>query len=324
MSTAPSAKIVTQLGEEDLQKLLTGLEHVHLEEDDNKVVTSADLASEPEEKPIATLWSDPERLKLLATKMQAVSKVRFVREKYPEPVLMEAMVEVFNTVDWYDYNTFASTIRRILTGPPRSVPFAVKTRNKRTGKMDFWLIRAFINVKASPVYSVDGTDHSKRDVLMSKQFCEYLRDYCRTQLKDEVQFWAFTGTYKGKQQLDMSLLHQSDIEALESPNFGETDPDNLVMFQFKKKIPEIYVGRKPTPSLEDESEFPPPPRKAGTGTRSKTTAAAAPVVLAKREITGRVTRVKAKPIPPPAPVEDEPEAEEDPDEEPEADEDEDE
>jgi len=263
MSSTPSGKVVTQLGDEDLKKLLT--EDI----DDNKLVRSEDLVSEPEEKVPKNLWSDPDRLKTLKAEMQALSNVRFVKEKYPETVLMKAMAEVLTSVGggWYDYSQFSNTIRRILTGPSHTVPFAVKTRNQRTGAMDFWLIRAFINVKMSPTYTVEFKDYNKREILMSKQFCEYLRQYCREQLKDEVQFWAFTGTYKGKQQLDMSRLHPSDINALES--IGETNPDNLVMFQFKKKTPEVFVGgRKQTPSEDEEEEeneekspTPPPPAR---------------------------------------------------------------
>ena len=111
--------------------------------------------------------------------------------------------------------------------------------------MDFWLIRAFVNVGPSnEFYEVESVKYNKRDVLMSKQFCDFLRDYCRNQLKDEVQFWVFTGTYKNKQHLDMKKLGPNDIRALES--IGETNPDNLVLVQFKKKIAEIIVGRKQT------------------------------------------------------------------------------
>jgi len=246
MSTSPK-KIID---DEEMKNLLIVSEEVVSEEDDNnddnkddnKVVTAADL--EEETIPIiSNLWSDPERLNKLASEMRAITKVRIVRETYPEDVLLKAMAEVLTTVGWYDYEQFSKTIHRILTGPPRSVPFSVKTRNARTGKMDFWLIRAFINVTDdNQEYVIDEKNYNKKDVLMSKQFCEFLRQYCREQLKDEVQFWAFTGTYKGKQQLDMSKLTQSDINALES--IGETNPDNLVMFQFKKKSPEVMVGRK--------------------------------------------------------------------------------
>jgi hypothetical protein len=215
-------------------------------DDDNKLVTSADLESDKEESesnPRTNLWLDTERLNKLSKEMEALSKVRIVKEKYPEEVLIKAMAEVLASVGWYDYQQFSNTINRILNGPPRSVPFSVKTRNQRTGKMDFWLIRAFINiaVEGNTDYVVNDIKYNKKDVLMSKQFCEFLRDYCRTQLKDEVQFWAFTGTYKGKQHLDMSKLTSSDVEALQS--IGETNPNNLCLFQFKKKSSEVIVGK---------------------------------------------------------------------------------
>jgi len=177
----------------------------------------------------------------LRQEMQVLSKVRIPVEQLPEEVILKAMAEVLAELGWSDYGSFNKTIKRILTGPPRSVPFAVKTRNQRTGKMDFWLIRVFVNIgDVNKEYEVDGKTYNKRDVLMSHQFCDYLRDFCRTELHDEAQFWTFTGSYRNKQHLDMSKLSQDDMAALRQ--IGETDSNNLVMFQFKKKVPEVYVG----------------------------------------------------------------------------------
>ncbi len=107
--------------------------------------------------------------------------------------------------------------------------------------MDFWLIRVFIVVgENNKDYEFDGKKFNKRDVLMSRQFCENLREFCRTVLRDEAQFWTFTGTYKNKQHLDMTKINHNDMVALQE--MGETDPNNLVMFQIKKKTAEVYVG----------------------------------------------------------------------------------
>jgi len=193
-----------------------------------------------------SLWSDAERVKNLAKEMEVfkINKPKEVEEvvveeydlKFPEAVLLKAIAEVLATVGWYDYEQFNKTVRRILTGPPRSVPFGVRTKDQRTGKFDFWLIRGFVNVANEPHYEVEDVKYDKLSVLMSWQFRDYLNDYCRHQLNDEVQFWTFTGTYKDTQQLDMSRFYPNDLDLLLA-TVGDTEADNLVMFQFKKKKP---------------------------------------------------------------------------------------
>jgi hypothetical protein len=211
------------------------------DEDDNKLVTREDLDKQDDADVKPSLWSDADLLAKLRAEMQVLSKVRIPVEQLPEGVILKAMAEVLAELDWTDYASFNKMIKRILTGPPKSVPFAVKTRNQRTGKMDFWLIRVFVPIAgANSEYEFGGKKYNKRDVLMSHQFCDYLRDFCRTQLKDEAQFWTFTGSYRNKQHLDMAKLNQDDMAALRQ--MGETNPNNLVMFQFKKKVPEVYVG----------------------------------------------------------------------------------
>jgi len=217
------------------------------EEDDNKLVTREDLDTNADslaDTPVVatkSLWSDSDRLSKLRAEMQLLAKVRIPVEEVPEEVILKAMAEVLSELGWSDYTSFSRMIKRILTSPSKSIPFAMKTRNQRTGMMDFWLIRVFIPVGgANKNYEVDGKFYSKRDVLMSRQFCDYLRDFCRTELRDEAQFWTFTGSYKNKQHLDMAKLSQDDMAALRQ--MGETDPNNLVMVQMKKKSPEVYVG----------------------------------------------------------------------------------
>jgi hypothetical protein len=214
-----------------------------IDEDDNKLVTQEDLDKQDDADVKPSLWSDSDRLAKLRAEMQVLSKVRIPVEQIPEVVILKAMAEVLAELDWTDYGSFNKMIRCILTGPPKSVPFAVKTRNTRTGKMDFWLILVFIPISGpNSDYEFDSKKYNKRDVLMSHQFCDYLRDFCRTQLKDEAQFWTFTGSYRNKQHLDMTKLNKDDMAALRQ--MGETNPSNLVMFQFKKKVPEVYVGGK--------------------------------------------------------------------------------
>jgi hypothetical protein len=235
---------VSGLNDSEMKELL-----IVEEDDDNKLVTSQDLKSDneqEEEETPTSIWSDPERIRKLRVEMQVISKVR-LPEMYSEAVLLKAMAEVLAQLGWHDYDSFRETVDRILTGPPKSVPFAVKTRNVRTGKWDFWLIRVFINVSNNNVYTVNDTKYSKKDVLMSRQFCSYLRGFCEKRLNNEAQFWTFTGSFKGKQHLDMAKLNRDDMSALKA--IGEIekvdymDPSNLVMFQFKMKSAEVMVGK---------------------------------------------------------------------------------
>ncbi len=154
------------------------------EDDDNKLVTREDLETRADSPiPTKSLWADSDRLAKLRAEIQVLTKVRIPVEQLPEEVILKAMAEVLSELGWSDYGSFNKTIRRILTGPPKAVPFAVKTRNQRTGLMDFWLIRVFVVVgDTNKEYEVDGKQYSKRDVLMSHQFCDYLRDFCRTEL----------------------------------------------------------------------------------------------------------------------------------------------
>jgi len=225
------------------------------QDDDNKLVSAQDLNSDTEEEKVApTLWSDSERLKKLSIEMEALSKLRVVKERYPETVLLKAMAEVLTSVGWYSYEQFAKTVNTILSGNQRSVPFSMRTKDKITKVQDFWLVRAFINIstKDNRVYEIDGVNYNKKDVLMSKEFSKYLNQYCLEQFKGEVQFWTFTGSYTGKQHLDMGKLTRSDIRALES--IGETNADNLVMFQFKKRTTEVMVGKIDKKDVDADAE----------------------------------------------------------------------
>jgi hypothetical protein len=215
--------------------------------EDDTLVTKDDLecevGSEPEveNEAVKSLWSDPERVAQLHKQMNLLKKVRIPTQRIPEEVLIEGMAEVLGELGWNDYEKFSNTIKTIINGRPQDLPpFSLKTRDQRTSKMDFWIIRIFINIKSSYVDST-GKSYGKKDVLMSREFCEYLRQYCRDVLRDEVQFWSFTGTYRGKQHLDMSRITQHDLNILKKT--GRTNPDELVMFQMKRKCPEVYVGQ---------------------------------------------------------------------------------
>ncbi len=221
-------------------------------DDDNKLVTYDDLESnsDSEESPVMTnLWSDPERLKKLNQEMNKLAKVRNSTEKFPDTVLNKAMGEVLNEVTWDNYESFKQTVKNILesrtTKNNKSPPFSILTKNKQSGEMNFWIVKVFINVGENVNYEVDNKKYNKKEVLMSRQFCNYLKSFCKEVLKDEVQFWSFTGSYEGKQHLDMSVsrVRSDELKILMEMN-KETNANNLVMFQFKHKNPEVYVGRK--------------------------------------------------------------------------------
>lgn len=223
----------------------TEVNNVHSVEDDNKLVTKEDLQQKTDEE--TNLWSDQSLLDKLNEEMNKLAKVRLPVKQLPELVLIKAMAEVLSELEWSDYTSFRNSINRILTSrPPNTVPFSIKTVDQRTNKKDFWVIRVFIDIgdKFYEVEESDGTisKFSKLTVLMSHQFCSYFRDYCRTQLNDEAQFWTFTGSYRNKQHLDMSKINERDMAILKQR--GETNPNNLVMFQIKKKTPEVYLGSK--------------------------------------------------------------------------------
>jgi len=215
------------------------------DEEDNKVVDSEDLNSEHEE--VTNIWSNKNTLNALAEEMAKLSKVKFNVEQIPEKVIIKAIAEVLSNVGWTSIEGFHKTIDTILYCPPRIIPFSIKAKDKNTGKNDFWILRTFIDIKQQ--YEVDGKKYNKQNILMSRQFCNSLREYCRTELNDRVQFWTFTGSYTGKQNLDMTKLSQSDIKLLDQM-FGETNPRNLVMFQFKKKVPEVYIKIEKSPVVK--------------------------------------------------------------------------
>jgi hypothetical protein len=236
-----------------------------LDQDENHLITASDLeedeVKEPELEP--NLWDSKELLESLAKDMDVLGGIRFKKQVLSTEVLDLALKEVLKSVGWDNYQNFCDTVYDILNGPrngPTRVPFSVKTRDKLTNRMDFWLVRSFIHVdeenseyKAEP----DSTESfSKKTVLMSREFSSHLRTYCKDVLKDEVQFWVFTGSYKGKQHLDLTKFNDSDIKRLQNGG-KKLNPDNLIMIQFKKKAPEVIIGKiKKSQRNERRNELP--------------------------------------------------------------------
>lgn len=121
------------------------------------------------------------------------------------------------------------------------MPFTLKIKDKFTNKWNFWIVKSFVNVN-SKFYKIDTEGESsisfpKKNVLMSKQFTDYIRDYCKNTLLDQVQVWIFTGSYVGRQHLDLSKVNKDDLDLLDTK-----DPNDLVMVNFKRKVPEVHIG----------------------------------------------------------------------------------
>lgn len=210
-------------------------------DDDNELVTAEDLEATDDHPTIVSKWDDSNLIKNLQEQMDKLKGLHFKKAKYTDTILTMAMAEVLADLGWKSHQDFRNTVQNILQGPrngPDRVPFSLKTRNKLTGRMDFWLVRTFVNVGYGQVYQdEEGNVIPKKDVLMSRQFSDFLRSYCRDQLKDEVQFWVFTGSFKGRQHLDLNKLVHADRQLLPDQN-----PNNLVMVQFKMKTPEQMIG----------------------------------------------------------------------------------
>jgi hypothetical protein len=122
------------------------------------------------------------------------------------------------------------------------VPFSLRARNKETGQQDFWMIRTFVNVEKDPKIKFNDKEYNKKEVFLSKQFAHALKRYCKETLKDEAQFWTYTNSQFGtEQKLDLTKLSQNDKNLLCSR--GDSNPDHLILFQFKKKSPEVFIGK---------------------------------------------------------------------------------
>lgn len=207
-------------------------------EEDNKLVTLADLdeIEETDEK-VVTLWDSGDIIRYANENMEKLKKIKF--KNYPQSVLDMAMSEIFDGIGWNSYHAYKNNVENIVNGV--RYPFCLRTKDKLSGKLDFWLVRTFINFAKFPTYTIEDKVYKKKEVLVSKQFNNYLRKYCKEQLKDEVQFWFFTGTLNGEQNLDMSRFSNADKILLNSR--GDNNPDDLILYQFKKKNNEIMIGK---------------------------------------------------------------------------------
>jgi hypothetical protein len=207
-------------------------------EDDNKLVTLEQLSREPD---IKTMWDSEEFLKTLNEQMDLLVTVKFT--PYNQEVLQQFTNEILNKLGWETEEKFNEVISNILNGD--RIPLALRTKDKNTGKLDFWLQRCVINVVKEPNVIINDVSYSKKDVLSSKQFNDHLKKYLKETYKDTVQFWCFSGSItSGEQTLDLSKFSNADMKYLHEN--GDDNVSDLILYQFKKKSPEVIVGSNKT------------------------------------------------------------------------------
>lgn len=204
-------------------------------EDDNKLVTLSELEKEDQ---IITKWD--EDTTHLKEQMEKLKQLRF--KQLPDEVINLALQQIINDTKWCDYESFKLITDHIINGSFPHVPFSLRAKNKENGQLDFWMLRTFVNVEKDPTFGHIYGEYNKKEVFLSKQFAQALKKYCKETLKDEVQFWTYTTSQFGtEQKLDLDKLSQNDKILLSIR--GDSNPDHLILFQFKKKSPEVYIGR---------------------------------------------------------------------------------
>lgn len=187
------------------------------------------------------MWNNVEMVQKLDAEMEQLNHLKFSSNLYPESVLIQALNEVLPQ-EWRTFEGFVQyTNRLIYSKKVDRMPFTLKIKDKFTNKWNFWIVKSFVNVN-SKFYKIDTEGESsisfpKKNVLMSKQFTDYIRDYCKNTLLDQVQVWIFTGSYVGRQHLDLSKVNKDDLDLLDTK-----DPNDLVMVNFKRKVPEVHIG----------------------------------------------------------------------------------
>ena len=210
-------------------------------EDDNKLVTLEQLSKEHDNN-IKTIWDNEEIINELNSQMEMLSKVKFT--PYSTDVLNAAKNEILGCLGWTTKENFEGVILKILKG--EKIPLSLRTKDKTTSNLDFWLQRCVFDTSKDQFYNVNDVQYSKSDVLLSKQFSDFLKKYIKEEFGDRVQFWCFSGSIiSGEQILDVSKFSKEDIKYIQRICEKEDfNPKSLIMFQFKKKIPEVIFKKQ--------------------------------------------------------------------------------
>jgi len=144
---------------------------------------------------------------------------------YPEHILIKGIVDIFSKLGWYNHRSFKKSTYDLIDNNNVHIPFKEVSQNKITGRFDFWIIRTYIEVGNDKFYE----NYLKKDVLVSKQFTQFILNYCSECFHNEVGIWTFYGNRHGDYHKSL-IIPYKDQHALKS-----NDPNKFVMFQFKKK-----------------------------------------------------------------------------------------
>jgi hypothetical protein len=198
-------------------------------------------------------WNNEEKLKIVTQKMEKLSKVRFNIKTYPEDVKLTALAEVIPNY-FNGYDSFKDAIHTLIVTKRNEMPkFVTKTKDKQTGRYDFWIIRNYVS-KSGEYVAEDGTTYSKKELLESDEFREFLFSFCKHVLKSEVFVCIYSSTLTGKQHLDTAKILEEDKAELQrihkSPNY-----EDFILFQFRKNTFDAPAAKI------DISEFPVLPKK---------------------------------------------------------------
>jgi DNA-directed RNA polymerase subunit H (RpoH/RPB5) len=224
---------------------------VNEDDDDNILINYEMLKNNQPEIEQENKWDDPVILAQLEKEMDVLTQVRFSKNSFDEHLLSQALQDVFKTFGWSidsdpqrSCEEFNKTLKLIMKTPTKGkeqkVPYSLVTKNKQTGIFDFWLLRSFVKIredgKLTEYTDKNGKTVPKIKILMSRDFCNYIRNFCQLNFNDQAHVLIYTGSYKGKQHLDITRFGDTKLP--------DPDPNNLVMVQFKKKVVEEMIGAK--------------------------------------------------------------------------------
>lgn len=203
-------------------------------------------------------WNDPSKLEKLRNEVKLLQKTK-KPHKIPEDVLIKAISLVLEELGWIDdqddgngggitaHQKMTVDTRNIINNSRNKPSFSKLTTDKNSKTLDFWLIKVFVKTNDEDfVCEGHGHTYKKKDVLMSNEFCTSFKNYCKSKLQDQVQFWCFSSDSSGKKQLLADKIEKNEWKTLEEKHKDKNIRNNIgdfVMIQFKKKIPEVMVGK---------------------------------------------------------------------------------
>lgn len=193
--------------------------------EDNNLVSANDLKDN-----IESLWNDKKYLNEVESDMNKLKNVRFKEGVINEEIISKAFKDVLGHLKWNSYDDFKESISKITKD-------GTFKRIERNG----WVIDSFVNTTGFYIDKTTGNSYIKKKVILSNEFSSYLRKYCKEVLKDEVQFKYFIGGSNGNSRLNIDLLPEKCLKEY-NQKYSNVNQKNIIMFRFRHKYPEIYVG----------------------------------------------------------------------------------